>query len=450
MYFDRFLRVMKRPWLDDPVEAFAEPLADHTHSVFSRGYNYVRKDYNHKDAVTKSLNGLSQFLALPLGYYSAQASNVNDYRSTIALRLLFSASLTSILDGYYRVQFGEEKGSSLLAKIQRQWVHYTEFLTPKHAEHVITCLESGPLTNGLKLSALPLLEILQSFFHHEDDDYWPIPVLGQYSWPERRLDISIHPPRNAVSQRLIEIRAFLEEGYVNIGSLEHALDRQIELVVAPLRPDMWRLVNNHERLKTIVVSVNQPRADTDEAVRESQESTAKQAFDVLDDALYALRSRLKAKSPITYNCARRFPLYYPSSGSPFHVNRTSVRDLLRTFERRNGVRPWCCIRRSGKTTACFDLETTTGDSVIVGQTCGAPPTENADLFYSRVRDVVESGLMVSNTFIRDTIKECAPFDIEGRRIVFILDEYETFFGFLQNAVKINVGVLYSVVQPILN
>ena len=190
--------------------------------------------------------------------------------------------------------------------------------------------------------------------------------------------------------------------------------------------------------------------DMGEATRKSRSSTAERAFTVLDNALYPLRSKLEAKSPITYNFAREFPLLHPDKMSFFHVPRTSVRDLLRTFERRNGVRLWCSVRRSGKTTACFDMETTTGDSVIVGQTCGVPPTADAATFYHRVRGAVESGRMVPNSFVENIVTACAPVDIDGRRTVLIIDEYETLFGLLKNAVKDNAGLRYNVVQPILD
>ena len=218
-----------------------------------------------------------------------------------------------------------------------------------------------------------------------------------------------------------------------------------------MKPDIRKFVDDRERLETIVVPVDQARMeDLDEVTGLSRASTAERAFTVLDDALYPLRSKLEAKSPITYNFAREFPLHQPDKASFFHVPRTSVRDLLRTFERRNGVRLWCSVRRSGKTTACFDMETTTGDSVIVGQTCGVSPTADAATFYHRVRSAVESGLMVPNAFVEDIVAECASVDIDGRRTVLIIDEYETLFGLLKNAVESNAGLRYNVVQPILD
>ena len=111
---------MERPSPDDPVEAFTGPLADHTHAIFSQGYDYVLRSRNHEHAINKSLSGLAQFLALPLDYYSARSSSVSDYPSVVGLRLLFSAALSGILEGYSRVPFGTQTGSSVLARYQRQ------------------------------------------------------------------------------------------------------------------------------------------------------------------------------------------------------------------------------------------------------------------------------------------------------------------------------------------
>ena len=131
---------MEIPSPDDLVNALADPLADHAHAYSHRDITSSVK-HKRKDAISKSLGGLSQFLAVPLDYYSARASSVSNYRSALALRFLFSAAVSGILEGYSRVRFDEEKGSNLLARYQRQWVHYSAFLVPRHAGGVIACVE---------------------------------------------------------------------------------------------------------------------------------------------------------------------------------------------------------------------------------------------------------------------------------------------------------------------
>lgn len=149
-YFDRFLDTMTHPSSDELFEVISRPLADHAHVTFSKGYEYVharstsepadslhsREVLNHDNAVKKSINGLSRFLALPLDFYSARLSGASGYRSTFVLRTLMSAAVSGVLAGYSRVQFGRQSGGEILPRWQRQWVPYMAFLTPHHAEWV--------------------------------------------------------------------------------------------------------------------------------------------------------------------------------------------------------------------------------------------------------------------------------------------------------------------------
>ena len=439
-HFELFLEEMKHLSSGDPCRALSDPLAKHSLDIFSQGYEYIRSNRRHSDPIEKSINGLSKFLELPLDFYSVRLSSVSDYHSAFALRLLVSAAVSGILEGYSAVQFGAQTGKTILPRFQRSWVHYMAFLTPSHAEGVINHLEPGALGEGLNTSVLPLLDAVQKFFDRKDDDYFPLPIAGQYSWYKRRLDITVRPPRNAESQRLIEASAFLEEGFVSTADLNDALGRQAALVIAPLRPDVRKIVDEREGLAEIVV----PTDKTQRAF------VANEAFQIWDSAIFALRSKRKDAFPITYNFAREFPLHDPNKAKFFHVTRTSVRDLLRTFERRNGVRLWCSVRRSGKTTACFDLGSATGDSIIISQTCGVPQAKGANIFYDRVAEAVESGKRISRNFIMDVVLECAPIDVQNRRMVLVIDEYETLFGLLKSTMRDESAIRYTVVQPILD
>ena len=436
-HFERFLTTLQRVAPDDLGNGLTDPLAEHARDVFSAGYDHARRNgRRHDDAVRRAFNGLGRFLALPLEFYSARSSTASDSRSAFALRLLLSAAVTGIIKGCSSVTFGRETGRELLPRFPRSWMHCAAFLLPRHAESVIDGLASGALSDGLQTSALPMLDALQRFFDGPGEDYFPLPVTGQYSWPRRRLDIAVRPPGDA--QRLIEVSAFLEEGFVSIIDLEDAIGRQATLVIAPLRPDVQSVVNERAALVDIVVPADQDRP-----------RVAERGFRVWNEAVGKLRSRLQRHSPITYNFAREFPLRVPDKAPFFHVARTSVRDLLRTFERRNGVRLWCSVRRSGKTTACLDLESTSGNSTIISQTCGASPREEARRFYVKVREALASGDMLSETFVKEAIYDCAPVDVENRRVVLVIDEYETLFGQLDGAATVS-AIRYNVVQPILD
>ncbi len=441
-YLSRFLDEMSRVPPEDDGRSLSVSLASHTRDAFSQGYEFARGKHGHEEALRKSLNGLSRFLALPLDFYSVRSSAASDDGSASALRLLVSAALSGILEGYSSVAFGQQTGNAVLPRFQRSWMHYVAFLIPRHAERVVEHLEAGLLADGLRTSVLPLLDALQQFHDRSDDDFRPLPVAGQYRWPQRRLDVTVRPPRNAASQRLVEVNAFLDDAFVSTADLDDAARRQVTLVVAPLKPDVRRIVSDRRELDEIVVPAG-----------ETRQQVANHAHRVWDAAINALRSTWSSRTPITFNFARQFPLHDQNRNraTVFHVARTSVRDLLRTFERRPGVRLWCSVRRSGKTTACLDLDSTSGDSNIVSQTCGVAQSPDDTRFYHLVRDAVETGRMISGSFVEDAVATCAPpSDDEDKRLVLVIDEYETLFGLLRTAVEREPSIRHTVVQPILN
>ena len=441
-YLRRFLDEIHRVPPDDGGRSLSAPLADHTRDAFSQGYQFTRDKNGHEEAVRKSVNGLSRFLALPLDFYSVHSSASSDHGAASALRLLVSAAVSGILEGYSSALFGQQTGNAILPRFQRSWMHYMAFLMPRHAEGVVDHLEAGTLVDGLRTSVLPLLDALQRFHDRPDDDFRPLPVAGQYKWLQRRLDITVRPPRNAASQRLIEVNAFLDDGFVSTADLDDAARRQVTLVVAPLKPDVRKMASERKELAEIVVPAG-----------ETREQTANHAFRVWDAAGAALRSAWSSTAPIAFNFAREFPLHDQNRNRAtlFHVARTSVRDLLRTFERRNGVRLWCSVRRSGKTTACLDLDSTSGDSTIVSQTCGAVPSPDDTKFFQIVRAAVENGRMISETFVQDAVAACAPPSAdEHKRLVLVIDEYDALFGLLGTVVDERPSIRHTVVQPILN
>ena len=440
-HLPRFLDEMSRVPPDAVGDALSKLLAAHTSETFLKGYEFAHGAHGQEEAVRKSLNGLSRFLALPLDFYSVRSSRPSEHGSAPSLRLLLSAAVRGILEGYSATSFGQETGDAILPRYQRSWMHYMAFLTPHHAEGIVDSLEAGPLADGLRASVLPLLDALERFWERPDE-YRPLPVAGQYTWRQQRLDITVRPPRDAVSQRLVEVNAFLDEGFFSIADLDDAARRQVTLVIAPLRPDVQKMVSERRELAEIVVPVS-----------ETREEAAIRAFRIWHAALGALRSDRSTAAPITVNFARDFPLHDQNRNraTVFHVARTSVRELLRTFERRPGVRLWCSVRRSGKTTACLDLDSTSGDSNIVSQTCGVSRSSDDTRFHDLVREAVARGDMISSKFVEDAVAQYAPPGAgEDKRLVLVIDEYETLFGLLGAAAEREPGIRHAVVQPILN
>ena len=117
------------------------------------------------------------------------------------------------------------------------------------------------------------------------------------------------------------------------------------------------------------------------------------------------------------------------------------------------MRLWCSVRRSGKTTACLDLGSTTGRSLIVSQTCettGQIP--GGSLFYDSVSDALAEGRQLRSSYFADIVRRAAADEraLTEERVVFVLDEYETLFGRLKSAVARGPDLRYTVAQPLLN
>ncbi len=437
-HFDVFLERMEFGSDGAATSTIRRCLSEHSHEIFTKGYEHERdaKGTSHLGAVKKSVGGLAQFLELLLEYYSDQVSHTYQQASIVALRALYSAALTGVLEGYAAARFGDERGDSLLSEFPERWGRSLAFLTPSAALEVSGFLETGPFTEGIERSAIPLLESIDRLINKQGEDYFPVPLSGRLAWDDRFLMVEVRAPRST-PRPVIEARAYLDAETASWRSLNEARAQDVALVVAPLKPEVRQFVREREPLANMVV----------EAGASNPQAVADLAEQVWRQTIHSLRSKRPGK-PISHNVARLFPLNEPNLRRSYRVRRTSVRDLLREFDRTNGVRLWCSVRRSGKTMACFGLDNSVGDSDIIPQTCGTGPTRNARRFYDSVRAAVVSGSHLPTDFVEATVAECTRTD--GRRKVLIVDEYETLFHSLRAEAEQNSYVRYSVVQPLLN
>lgn len=392
-HFESFLRVAE-PEAEEAAALFFREISSHSTQIFTKGYQYVSGQVGmfQQPAVTKSLAGLQRFLELPIEFYAAVASEVATTSEARCLRRITAAFLGGVLEGYGKTKFGKESGSQILPRFPRTWAHYLGFLTRREMQSLTASLEAGPFLDGVRRSVLPVVSAIDKLFARETL-FVSLPILGQLSWEQRRLDIVLRPPPDSDDARPLELQCYLDEAFVHALSLQEASSRGVVMIAAPLKPDLQEYVQKSAQLATLLLRI-EPATNPDALVE--------LAFDAIDEAVYQRRSRLAAGAPLTYNCAREFPLRSPSRATYFHVHRDSVRDLLNVFERRNGVRLWCSVRRSGKTTACFDFGTSTGVSVIVSQTCDQTSQySNADFLYQEIVGAIEAQQQLPRTFFAE-------------------------------------------------
>ncbi len=442
-HFDELLPLARSP---NVVAAFKRALSEHSHEIFQRGYAHVttQKGATQGEAVQKASSGLARFLDLPVEFYSTRATTTSEPSRARELRTLGSALIFAIVEGYGACNFGNDDGWELLAKWPSSWAHYIPFLTGADATIISQGLGSGQFARGVADVALPLVKGLDELIARPGQEYLQLPVLGQLIWDQRRLEVALRPPPDAEDPRLIEIHAYLDEGYVNQAELLASLGRGVSVIVTPLKADVEAVVKGNSALSKAVVAVTSPgTADPLLALR---------VANAIENVIYERRSPRAATNPLAYNFAEAFPLRSAFLTKYFHVPRTSVRDSLRVFERRNGVRLWCSVRRSGKTTACFDLGSTTGSSTVVSQTCDSTEQfPGAHVFYDEVVTALELGAQLPKDFFSSVVERCAPLPTAGPgRVVFVIDEYETLFGKLKSDLRVKPELRYNVVQPLLN
>lgn len=438
-HFDYYLAGMKESTSAGRYADSAQRLLhDHASDIFAKGYGYQVERVGQPAAMQKSVGGLARFLELLLAYYSTRSSGAVDRDSVQALRSLFSFSLLGVLQGYGSVEFQGHTGATVLPRHFKRVAHYLAFLEPTVADAVADLVADDDLASRIRRAVIPLLESIDRLIRKDHEDYYPLPIFGRYLDSRGRFEIGVRAPQSVTSRHAIEAHAYLGYEHVTPFVLDEALASSVALVVAPLPPDVAAHVSPKGRLNDMVVRTGERQDDVVEA-----------AMHAWDRQIYELRSKLPQTTP--YNIAREFPLREPAKTTFYHVKRTSVRNLLRTFDRRNGVRLWCSVRRSGKTTACFDFDFTEGNSAIVPQTCGTEPTPRGRLFYDRICDAVATQTAIDNDFVAKIVRECAPVSVEnGQRIVFVVDEYETLFGYLHAAATSQGLLRYTIVQPLLN
>lgn len=444
-YFDRFLEAASAD--ASPVaalDAMGDPLARHSEEIFNKGFRYQVSQAHETEqhAITKSLNGLQRFLDLPIEFLTAKDTAVAPAHARV-LRSMCSRMLRAILEGYARTRLRDLRGPELLTRYPRSWAHSLAFCADEDVAGLLEIIEPGEFHDGVSRAVRPLVRAVDALAN-TTGDYVPVTALAQINWEARRLDAAIHPPPYATEPQLIELQCYFHPAFVSRRGLEEAANRGVAVIIAPLRPDLRAIVAESDRLKERVVAAAEDESSVPHA--------GQRAASTLEMAIYRRRSPRLGAQPLQYNFAREFPLHNPFLTRYFHVHRSSVRELLRTFERRNGVRLWCSVRRSGKTTACLDLGTTTGSAAVVSQTCettGQIP--DGSVFYDGVCEALAAGRQIPPTYFAEMVERLRLHGSgRGERVVFVLDEYETLFGRLKSAVARESDLRYSVAQPLLN
>jgi hypothetical protein len=444
--FSTALEHRHAPSGDPPILAMiATQIRTHATQIYEKGYRHlIREQAPPNTVITKALNGLERFLALPIEFYGTYAANVTDAAAATDVRHLCSKVIFGILAGYGDGKYGDDTGWGLLLKHPRSWAWVLGFLTASDAATIAEKLEDGQFRIGIQTVLIPALKAIDEVLSGQRGDEFSLPRLSEFVHEIRRLTISVSLPR-AIARDSLGIHCYLSGDFIRRWDLEESVNRQASVVIAPLRPDLRDWMATHDILRTIVVEPTQSEEQDDRAV-------VRRILDILNFEFAKYLGPGWRAEPITVNLARLFPLEHPANIRFFLVHRATVQNLLQTFERDTGVRLWCSVRRSGKTTATFDLGSSLGNSRIITQTMeyvGQQP--EANIFADAFNNALEAGTQLKRSFLRDVLKQCAKSGgTGGDKLVFVLDEYETLFERMKLAAARDRELRFTVVQPMLN
>lgn len=439
--FDKILLLADYP--DDVrlrIDILREELAAHALEIFTKGVRYTVT--RGEDPDRKACSGLQSFLQVPVQVYSARLVERTANRA-IAIRAICSAMLTAILEGFAAVDFGDGRGSSLLPLRLIYWGTSLGFLTAGDLRRLVKVLPADSLNEGIKETVearlVPFAEVLDKIIDETDDEHASLPAFSFFVPERKRLETSLLLPPTVENRRYAEVHCYLSNILDDRSPLTEAAHSGVSLIIARLGAQTQTYVKNNEVLGRIVLDMSRP------------ERTAAACGLMLRKALARSSKAEEAAEFFEYNWAREFPIKTPSLPEYFYIWRLSVQRLLGSVESRTGVRLWCSVRRSGKTTASRKLASVTGAVQVVIQTCNNTKRDpDTGLFIERVGEALESGKRLPRTFFENAVAECSPTAISNQRVAFVLDEYETLFGTLAGPLRTSPELRYTVVQPLLD
>jgi hypothetical protein len=429
--------------LRDVSAALAVEYKRHSTEIHTKGFDYQSMHGDGHAPISKTLNGLQRFIELPIEAYTIRIGSARTAQEANLFRGITSAMLLGIIEGVGESRFDDLRGFELLARFPNSWVHYTAFFTADALDRTVAQLEHGVVRSGLSDTVVPVVRAIDRLLAPKTTHFLA-PFLGQFSPSYGRLDVGLSAPTAPGATSFIDIQCYLDSSAVDRRHLEEAANRGVSVIVASLRPDMQDWVASHDLLAPCVVN---PSATTGGTIELANE----RIIELLQIRSSRLFGRTASQTPIRANFATRFPLQNPFLTKYFHVQRPSIRNLVRKFEGRNGVRLWASLRRSGKTTACFDVGATSGGARVVAQSCAdTEQFADATAFYDGVMALAESGASLPKSFVIDTVRRIQVGGEESAKLVFLLDEYERLFYRLRHLADTDPDKRYGIVQPLLD
>lgn len=439
----------------DPIfDIVVEAIRRHATDIYQKGLQHVthRLGLSPDDAMDKSLGGVRGFLSVPPKIYSDLLLEIESSDDAIRLRQLCSSMLLGIISGYGQLRFAELTGWTVLSTQPRIWMSCIGFMTSDHVRTLSGHFDTeANAPHALVTTVLPVLAALDRSVSPASPRYFCSPIVSEYYLRPERLEISLQLPSWAQRKRFIDIHCYLDGATLDSRVLIDALARDIDLLAAGLTPELSEWWQSQEPPSRAILDTTQVAV----RISDHEENLVERGHAILKEALLEnIGEESGEYIPLVRNYPRDFPLENPLRRHLFLVHRVSVSRMLALFEKETGVHLWCSVRRSGKTTACRDLGSVSGSTVVVNQTMWQEPLEpDLNIFSDRIVAALHTARPLGREFFRNVVRDCAVavggLPTENGKMIFVLDEYELLFGLLKAEAEGDERLKYSVVYPIL-
>lgn len=430
------------------LESVSKVFAQHANDIFEQGAYYLADRGISADvAEIKSVNGLQRFLYLVISLVLEQRDGIRSSKEARLAWDISSSLLVGILRGYGRLECEGLTGWDLLRRNIRAWLPALGFARGSDA---LVLLDEFPRIYRLDdifVTVVPALlgvEKLGNRFHNAD---FVFPRLSRVAIGDPpRLDITLSIAESGSTRDLI-VSCFFDAFTTEERVLGEAVALRATAIVARLHGSAKAWVESHANGRVLDAAEVRP-------VPEQAQNFSEMVRAVLEENSSADAAGTDP-TLLRRNYARDFPLEDPDFRRLFMVERHSVKQLLEELENGVGVHLWCSVRRSGKTTAASNLSDMTGRSAVSVQTMDHQPTQiEQNLLERRVREAFDSHKAIPTDFFARLVDECvlsnAPVDLKSRKIVLIIDEYESLFGLIAAYTNSDVGLRYLVAQPLMS
>jgi len=436
------------------TEVVTRNVQEHSAQIYTKGYEHVtqRLRFADREAITKSIGGLASFLMVPVRVYSENTFGITDAQKAFDLRSVCSAFVRGILIGYGATTFGSSIGWSLLPLYQSTWISFLPFLRAPHARDILA--RSGHFDQGLEfewgLSVVPVLVALDQLPTSREPGWFTLPVVSEFHVSPRRIAVALQLPGTSRRKRFLDVELHGDSGALNPDFLVDMVGRDVDLIAVPLTDELVALKQTLGPNGQRILDVAMLGAD----ISGLQANLAERAEAIIHEALLRNLGEGESKTAIIHNYATDFPLESPARVQFFLVHRASVARLLRRFEGDTGIRLWCSLRRSGKSTACRDLGSFSGRVLVVNQTMNQDRSQpELNVFYDAVAEALDARRQLPHDFLEKVVRQAAALRGENMgdatKLIFVLDEYEQLFGRLRAFTRLDESVVYTVAHPLL-